>query len=93
MLHLLIVIFLIPGNLRSTLVYPPVKRDARISGKDMQKSLVFVRKDAAQCRRELREFKMKLAKLNTGINKKKSAMKSAGKKSNTATIEETNTSN
>ncbi len=63
--------FLFSGSARYTTVYPPVKRDARISKTDMQKSLVFVRKDAAHCRRELHDFKAKLAELNAGKNSKK----------------------
>ena len=64
---ILVLLFLLVGNT----VYPLVKRDARISKTDMQKSLEFVRKDASQCRRELREFKMKLAGLNQEVKEKK----------------------
>ena len=74
------------GNARNTTVYPPVKRDARISKADMEKSLVFVRKDAAGCRHELREFKMKLAELNAGMKKKKSSSKMSGNSGNTSSV-------
>ena len=66
----LILTILVTGNA----VYPPVKRDARISKTDMQKSLNFVRKDASHCRRELKDFRTKLAALN-GANKKKGHIK------------------
>jgi hypothetical protein len=55
--------------------YPPVKRDAKINPKEMQKSLVFVRKDASHCRRELKGFRTRLAELNKENNKKKEVSK------------------
>jgi hypothetical protein len=67
MLNFLVLIFLFLGNP----VYPHGKRDAQISKKDMDKALVFVRKDAAQCRRELRHYKIKFAELYADANKKK----------------------
>ena len=71
MMIFLILIFLATGNAKMAPVYPPVKRDARISKKEMEKSLVFVRKDASHCRKELRGFKAKLAELNSIAKKKK----------------------
>ena len=71
MYKILILAFLFVGNP----IYPPVKRDARISKTDMEKSLVFVRKDAAHCRGELKGFKQKLEELNTDVNKYKKHVK------------------
>ncbi|MFI5263002.1 MAG: hypothetical protein ACHQM6_00645 [Candidatus Kapaibacterium sp.] len=50
--------------------YPPVKRDAKINKKEMEKSLVFVRKDASQCRHKLKDFRTRLAELNKANNHK-----------------------
>jgi len=60
---------------RASPSYPPVKRDAKINKKEMQKSLVFVRKDASNCRRELKDFRKKLTELNKEKNKKKDLSK------------------